>query len=224
MTDHKTDGPESPFSTPPSAKPALYRHGQALIAAAVFGFVLLAAAVFVFSERQAAKMDVGFPGFMESPFALIDQHGTARRNADFSGAPIALFFGYTYCPDVCPMTLSMLANNLDDVADRGIDPSALQILFITVDDERDTPDQLAAYLSLFDVPVTGLTGDAAALKVARGAFGAYAARVEGEDGVVLWDHSSAVYLYDADGRFTGTVTFDEPAEFSTEKLARLLSR
>ena len=72
--------------------------------------------------------------------------------------------------------------------------------------------------------MTGLTGDAAALKVARGAFGAYAARVEGEDGVVLWDHSSAVYLYDADGRFTGTVTFDEPAEFSTEKLARLLSR
>lgn len=194
------------------------------MAVAFFGFVLLAAGVFFLSERQAAKMDVGFPSFNESPFALTDQQGVLRRNADFAGAPIALFFGYTYCPDVCPMTLSMLANNLDEMADRGLDGSALQILFITVDHERDTSKQLAAYLSLFDIPVTGLTGDAAALKAARGAFGAYAKRVEGEDDVVLWDHSSAVFLYEADGRFTGTLTFDEPEEFSEEKLARLLSK
>ena len=224
MTDRQKDASNS--SSPASAYVSLAgsRRGFVLMAGALFGFVLLAAAVFFVSERQAAKMNVGFPGFADSPFTLTDQHGTERTNADFAGAPIALFFGYTYCPDVCPMTLNMLANNLDDVSDRGIDTSALQILFITVDDERDTPDQLAAYLSLFDVPVTGLTGDAVALKAARGAFGAYAKRVVGEDEVVLWDHSSAVYMYEADGKFTGTLTFDEPAEFSTEKLARLVSR
>ena len=223
MTDRQKDASNS--SSPASAYVSLAgsRRGFVLMAGALFGFVLLAAAVFFVSERQAAKMNVGFPGFADSPFTLTDQHGTERTNADFAGAPIALFFGYTYCPDVCPMTLSMLANNLDDVSERGIDTSALQILSVTVD-ERDTPDQLAAYLSLFDVPVTGLTGDAAALKAARGAFGAYAKRVEGEDGLVLWDHSSAVFLYEANGKFTGTLTFDEPVEFSIEKLARLLTR
>ena len=224
MTDHQHDTSDQDPSAPASALAPSRRRGSVLMAAAFLGFVLLAAAVFVLSERQAAKMNVGFPAFADSPFTLRDQSGAERTNTDFAGAPIALFFGYTYCPDVCPMTLSMLANNLDDVSERGIDTSALQILFVTVDDERDTPDQLAAYLSLFDVPVTGLTGDAAALKAARGAFGAYAKRVEGEDGLVLWDHSSAVFLYEANGKFTGTLTFDEPVEFSIEKLARLLTR
>lgn len=192
-----------------------------LAAVAVVAFVAVAGAVFWLSEQQARKMQVGIPDFSSQEFQLTDQSGASRSAADFAGAPVALFFGYTYCPDVCPMTLTLLTNSLDEVGDRGLDTAALQTIFVTVDAERDTPEQLAAYLSLFDTEVTGLTGSSEALVEVQRDFGAYASRVEREDGVVLWDHTATVYLYDADGRFTGTIVFNEPPEFVTEKLARL---
>ena len=192
-----------------------------LAAVAVVAFVAVAGAVFWLSEQQARKMQVDIPDFSSQEFRLTDQSGASRSAADFAGAPVALFFGYTYCPDVCPMTLTLLANALDEAGDRGLDTAALQTSFVTVDAERDTPDQLAAYLSLFDTEVTGLTGSSEALVKVQRDFGAYASRVEREDGVVLWDHTATVYLYDADGRFTGTIVFNEPPEFVTEKLARL---
>ena len=141
---------------------------------------------------------------------------------DSLGAPLAMFFGYTYCPDVCPMTLSVLQIAIDELSESGVDVSDLQVVFVTVDHERDTPEQLAAYLSLFDMPVTGLTGDAEALKAVQKSFGIYAKRVADTDGVVLWDHSSAVYLYDRGGAFSGTIVFEEPADFVRQKMERLL--
>ena len=193
-----------------------------LAAVAVVAFVAVAGAVFWLSEQQARKMQVGIPDFSSQEFRLTDQSGASRSAADFAGAPVALFFGYTYCPDVCPMTLTLLANALEEVGDRGLDTAALQTIFVTVDAERDTPEQLAAYLSLFDTEVTGLTGSSEALVKVQRDFGAYALRVEREDGVVLWAHTATVYLYDADGRFIGTIVFNEPPEFVTEKRARLL--
>ena len=192
-----------------------------LVAVAVVAFVAVAAAVFWLSEQQARKMQVGIPDFSSQEFLLTDQSGALRSAADFAGAPVALFFGYTYCPDVCPMTLTLLANALDEVGGRGLDTAALQTIFVTVDAERDTPEQLAAYLSLFDTEVTGLTGSSEALVKVQRDFGAYASRVARDDGVVLWDHTATVYLYEADGRFTGTIVFTEPPEFVIEKLARL---
>ena len=99
------------------------------------------------------------------------------------------------------MTLTLLADALDEVGDRGLDTAALQTIFVTVDAERDTPEQLAAYLSLFDTEVTGLTGSSEALVKVQRDFGAYASRVARDDGVVLGTMAT-VYLYDADGRFT----------------------
>lgn len=196
--------------------------GRGFVIGAVIGLCFLAGAVFWLAERQARQMDVGFRHFQDQAFELVDQTGVMRRNADFAGAPVALFFGYTYCPDVCPMTLTLLATSLDEVAARGGDPKSLRTIFMTVDAERDTPERLAAYLSLFDLPVTGLTGRAGQLASALKAFGAYAKRVEGEDGVVLFDHTATVYLYDETGAFTGTIAFNEPPEFTVEKLLRLL--
>ena len=192
-----------------------------LAAVAAVAFFAFAGAVFWLSEQQASKMQVGIPDFSSQEFRLTDQSGASRSAADFAGAPVALFFGYTYCPDVCPMTLTLLANALDEVGDRGLDTAALQTIFVTVDAERDTPEQLAAYLSLFDTEVTGLTGSSEALVKVQRDFGAYASRVARNDGVVLWDHTATVYLYDADGRLTGTIVFNEPLEFVTEKLANL---
>lgn len=214
----------TPMSTPtghPRQRHPRQRARLALILAAIAIFMAVAGSVFWLSEHQARKMNVGLPDFRGDLFTLVDQTGAERRPEDFAGAPVALFYGYSYCPDVCPMTLTLLASALDDVAARGIDTAPLQTILITVDAERDTPDQLAAYLSLFDMPVTGLTGSAAQLDAARRPFGAYARRVEDDDGVVLFDHSATVYLFDSEGRFTGTVVFNEPAEFVVEKLARL---
>ena len=137
---------------------------------AAIAFCLAAAGIFWFAERQARQMEFGFGNFQDRAFGLVDQTGAFRTNADFAGAPIALFFGYTYCPDVCPMTLTLLSTSLDEVAERGVDTTPLQTVFITVDAERDTPEQLAAYLSLFDLPVTGLTGDSRQLERAHDAL------------------------------------------------------
>ena len=212
----------------PLENPQTGRSGRAaarrmLAILATIAFLAVAGAVFWLSEQQARKMQVGIPDFTSQDFRLTDQSGATRTAADFAGAPVALFFGYTYCPDVCPMTLTLLANALDEVAARGLDTAPLQTIFVTVDAERDTPEQLAAYLSLFDTEVTGLTGSAAELADVQQNFSAYAARVKGDDGVVLWDHTATVYLYDAGGGFTGTIVFNEPPEFVTEKLARLFA-
>ena len=212
---------DNPLETPGPGRSGAKAARMMLAAVAVVAFVAVVGAVFWLSEQQARKMQFGILDFSSQEFRLTDQSGVSRSAADFAGAPVALFFGYTYCPDVCPMTLTLLANALDEVGDRGLNTAALQTIFVTVDAERDTPEQLAAYLSLFDTEVTGLTGSSEALVKVQRDFGAYASRVEREDGVVLWDHTATVYLYDADGRFTGTIVFNEPPEFVTEKLARL---
>ena len=136
----------------------------------------------------------GFPNFHDSEFALLDQNGEIRRASDFADKPIALFFGFTYCPDICPTTLMTLTAIQDQLAAEGKAANRLQILFVTVDPERDTPAQLNAYLSLFDTGVTGLTGTHADIQSALRHFGVYANR--SDDSVeYLFDHSAAVYLY-----------------------------
>jgi protein SCO1/2 len=192
---------------------------------AVVGILLfagLASGIFIFANRQAELSGLGFPAFEDTSFTLRDQKARIVTNADFQGSPIALFFGYSYCPDVCPMTLTVLGSALDEVKEAGIAVEDLQILFMTVDPERDTPEQLESYLGLFDMTVTGLTGDQTAVADALGNFGAYAKRVETSSGDILYDHSSAVYLYRANGQFKGTIVYNEPHRFVVEKLKSIL--
>lgn len=206
----------------PDSRPARQKSIRFLPAIACLIFVVLGVAIFALSENYARKTSVGFPAFHESPFTLRDQNGVQRTNADFAGQPIALFFGFTYCPDVCPTTLLSLAGAIDDLSALGLEASNIQIVFVSVDFERDTPQQLKDYLSLFDVPVIGLTGDAEAVKAAIGSFGAYAQKITDADGGYVYDHSAAVYLYRDDGTFKGTIVHNEPYEFIAEKLKSLL--
>ena len=185
-------------------------------------FLCLAAGVFVTSYKQAQKSVMGFPNFADSTFILIDQNGEVRKNTDFSSRPIALFFGFTYCPDVCPTTLLSLANSLENLSSEGVNTDRLHIIFISVDAERDTPQQLRDYFSLFEINVVGLTGDSQALANSRAAFGAFAEKIESRDGDFTFDHSAAVYLYKPDGSFAGTIVFNEPEEFIREKLRSVL--
>ena len=184
-------------------------------------FAALLVAVFLLSNRMAETTTVGFPNFQDSQFALLDQNGETRRPDDFAGKPIALFFGFTYCPDICPTTLMTLTATQDQLAADGEPTDDLQILFVTVDPERDTPAQLNAYLSLFDTSVTGLTGARADIASTLRHFGVYAEKTgDGDD--YLYDHSAAVYLYRADGSFKGTIVHNEPSEYMVEKIKSIL--
>jgi len=184
-------------------------------------FIAILVAVFVVSNRMAATTSVGFPNFQDSQFALIDQYANPRQPADFAGKPIALFFGFTYCPDICPTTLMTLTSAQDEIAAAGQTADHLQILFVTVDPERDSPAQLQAYLGMFDVAVTGLTGTPDAIQSTLKHFGIYAEKTgDGDD--YLYDHSAAVYLYRADGSFKGTIVHNEPFAYVIEKIKSIL--
>jgi len=213
---------KKPLPKPTGTTPHQQRSKTGWIIAAALLFLGLAISVFLISDQFAQKTTIGIPQFQDNHIKLIDQNGIARNQDDFADRPIALFFGFTYCPDVCPTTLTTLAAARDDLESAGIDTKALQILFITVDPERDTPEQLKQYLSLFDADVTGLTGSPDKVRSVLQQFGVYAQKNDQGDGDYLYDHSAAVFLYRDDGSFKGTIVHNEPIAFITEKLKSIL--
>ena len=213
---------KKPLPKPTGTTPHQQRSKTGWIIAAALLFLGLAISVFLISDQFAQKTTIGIPQFQDNQIELIDQNGIARNQDDFANRPIALFFGFTYCPDVCPTTLTTLAAARDDMESAGIDTTALQILFITVDPERDKPEQLKQYLSLFDANVTGLTGSLNKVRSVLQQFGVYAQKTDQGDGDYLYDHSAAVFLYRDDGSFKGTIVHNEPIAFITEKLKSIL--
>ena len=213
---------KKPLPKPTGTTPHQQRSKTGWIIAAALLFLGLAISVFLISDQLAQKTTIGIPQFQDNHIELIDQNGIARNQDDFADRPIALFFGFTYCPDVCPTTMTTLAAARDNLESAGIDTKALQILFITVDPERDTPEQLKQYLSLFDADVTGLTGSPDKVRSVLQQFGVYAQKNDQGDGDYLYDHSAAVFLYRDDGSFKGTIVHNEPIAFITEKLKSIL--
>jgi protein SCO1 len=131
-------------------------------------------------------------------FTLVDEHGAAWSLGAQHGKTIALFFGYTHCTDVCPETLAMLARAVNGL---GAGASHTEIVFITVDPQRDTPPVLARYVSRFDAPsIVGLTGTPAELKPVYSAYRVWAQRIPGgtKTGYEM-AHSSTVYIIGPDG-------------------------
>ena len=133
-----------------------------------------------------------------SDFRLIDHHGRPRTLADFRGKVVAIFFGYTHCPDMCPTALAELAQTLKQV---GKESDGVQVLFITVDPARDTPKVLAQYVPAFDPRFLGLYGDPdTTAKVAAAYKVFFAAQRPNASGNYTIDHTAAVYLIDRRGR------------------------
>ena len=221
MKQYDTTSPKSAETKPNHQRRLSARKVGWVIATALL-FTGLAVAVFLISDKIAKKTTLGIPQFQDNHIELIDQNGIARNEDDFADRPIALFFGFTYCPDVCPTTLTMLAVARDNLDSAGINTKALQIIFITVDPERDTPEQLKQYLSLFDANVTGLTGSPDKVRSVLQQFGIYAQKNGQGDADYLYDHSAAIFLYLGDGSFKGTIVHNEPIAFITEKIKSIL--
>ena len=147
------------------------------------------------------------------PFTLVAGDGQPYSSARLAGQPFAIFFGFTHCPDVCPTTLARLARLRRQLGD-----DRFAIIFVTVDPERDGPQEVGRYTALFDTPVIGLTGSAAQINHVKRQFGIFSAKVEQPGGGYSVDHSASVFLFGRDGTFAATIA---PGEGDTPALAKL---
>lgn len=169
--------------------------------------------------QEAGGMDRIAATSIGGPFTLTDQHGDTVTEAALKGHPSALFFGYTFCPDVCPTTLFEISGWLEKL---GPDADKLGVYFVSVDPERDTQETLAEYLSAFDPRITGLTGTSEAVAEIIKGYRVFARKVPLDGGGYIMDHTATVYLLDSDGNFTGTIDYQEDPEVALKKLRRLV--
>lgn len=155
------------------------------------------------------------------PFELASTRGGTISSESLKGRPFAIFFGYTFCPDVCPTTLLDLSNVIKDL---GPDADRMQFLFVSVDPARDTVEQLKLYLSSFDPHISGATGSEAEIAGVTRRYRAIYEKVPGKGaGDYTVNHTATTYLMDAQGRFQGTINYQEKPEVVLVKLKRLIS-
>lgn len=150
-------------------------------------------------------------------FTLTDHHGQPQSLTEFRGAPLFLFFGYTHCPDVCPLTLRALDRALAAAGPAAEDAS---VLLITVDPERDTPEVLASYVAGFGANVVGLTGEEAAIREILASYGAYSE--PGHEHPQLLSHTSLIFGVDSEGLIRVLLRPDAPADEFQQDVEALL--
>lgn len=200
--------------TPPRRRrvPAL-RIALWFLVAAVLSLLVL---VWVFG-RQEAETVLGAAEPYGVPFALVNQNGAPVTEAAVRGRPTALFFGFTHCPDVCPTTLYELAGYQKALKAEGHD---LNIVFVSVDPERDTPDILKTYVGALSPDITAITGQPDQVAAMLKGYGAYSKKVPQGDDYTM-DHTASVIMLDKSGRFVGTIAYGENPDTARAKLERL---
>ncbi len=184
---------------------------------AVIGVLL---AVLMFSVAAYMWFGDGSQTAIGGPFTLENAQGQAVTDRNFRGKYMLVYFGYTYCPDVCPTTLQSIANAMDAMG-----PKAAQVvpIFITVDPWRDTPAVVGRYAAAFSPRLVGLTGTPEEIAKVEREYHVYAAKHEtGNGGEYSMDHSSVIYLMDRDGRFVAPVEEGAPQQMAAD-ISRLMS-
>jgi protein SCO1/2 len=188
-------------------------------------FVLVAVAVLVSGCSEPAPPPFRGTDITGAPygakFALTDHKGVERRLADFRGKVVTLFFGYTQCPDVCPTNMATMAEVMKLLGDEA---KRVQVLFVTVDPERDTRELLAEYVPAFHPDFLGLRGDEAATRAAAQEFKIFYQKVPGQTaGSYTMDHSAGTYLLDPAGRLRVYVKHGETPEAIAHDVRLLLA-
>ena len=158
-------------------------------------------------------------GTVGGPFTLTDSSGHKHSDSEFRGKLMIVYFGYTFCPDVCPADLMAITQALDEL---GPAASGIQPVFITVDPERDTQDVLKDYLSSFDPHVVGLTGDLPSITKVAKEYRAYFKKVPLDGGGYTMDHTAITYLMDREGRFVSPFNLKRTPEAAAADLRRQL--
>jgi protein SCO1/2 len=159
-------------------------------------------------------------GVTGQEFALASTQGGTFTQNDLRGTPSLVFFGYTFCPDVCPTTL---AETTAWRAALDLAPEDLRIIFVTVDPERDTPEMVKDYVEAFDPSIIGLVGSVEETENAKKAFGVFSEKVgEPDDPYYLVNHSALTFLIDENGQFEGTIAYQEAQDTAVAKVKRLV--
>ena len=184
---------------------------------------LAGAAVLLGEVQRSAQTGASPPGAARigGPFTLTSHTGERFSSDSLAGKPYLIFFGFTHCPDICPTTLLEVTQHL---AELGPKADTLNVLFVTVDPARDTPEHLGRYLSAFDKRIIGLTGSEAETDAVRKLYRAYAEKVPGKDGDYTMNHTASVYLMDRAGNLASTMVFEESEPVRRQKIAKLLER
>ena len=191
-----------------------------VIAIAAFAFVAFATVGRVYlvdkhnEDGGTGSVQIG------GTFDLIDHTGKAVSDKDFHGKYMLVYFGYTFCPDVCPTSLSLIAGALDELT-----PAQLQNVtpvFITVDPERDTPEAMAAYVEHFHDQMVGLSGTTKQIKDIARKYKAYYAKVGTDPDTYTMDHSSITYLIGPDGKYAAHFGHNTPSDQMAKRLADFL--
>ena len=189
--------------------------------------VIIAVSALIYATSQMPPA----PGVRESgqaliggDFDLVAHTGETVTNADFEGRPMLIYFGFTYCPDVCPMSLQVMAQALRELDED--DRAQFQPLLISLDPERDTPEALAQYVEtpVFPDGLIGLTGSDEQIARAARAYRVYYARSDADGSMAeyLIDHSSLIYLMDRQGRCVEVFPHATPPERIAQALQRFL--
>ncbi|WP_020174586.1 SCO family protein [Methyloferula stellata] len=189
-----------------------------------FAFGMLIAVSIVMGGVGMAGMLPASPAsrnsILRETFTLVDANGTDTQ-ATLKGKPSVIYFGYTYCPEFCPTTLTDLSRWIQKL---GADANDLNYIFVTVDPERDTPKVLSEYLSSFNNRIHGYTGTPDQIAKVAKSYHVYYKRVPSSDGGYYLDHSAAIYLIGPDGRVEDIIPYKEDDDAAVAKLKRLAGR
>ena len=158
----------------------------------------------------------GGAGAIGGPFELVDHTGQTVTDADFADRPVLIYFGYTFCPDVCPLDTARNAQAIDLLAERGYEVTPV---FVSVDHQRDTLEALAEYVRFMHPEMIGLTGSAEQLREAARAYRVYYAVQETEDDFYLIDHSTFSYFLLPEHGFVDVIRRDQSPEQVADMLA-----
>ncbi len=153
-----------------------------------------------------------------APFQLVDQNGAAITHDAFAGRPVALFFGFTHCPNICPTTLFELSAWLSELGEEG---ERIGAFFVTLDPARDTPEVMKSYVSAFSRRIVGITGEATRIAALAKAWRVFVRKVPLEGNDYTIDHTASVFLVRPDGTLQGTIGYGEGTAVAIRKLKNL---
>jgi protein SCO1 len=195
------------------------RHISLTALAAIAGFFGMVLCIAFLASSTGPGKDTSTAA-IGGPFALVDDTDAPVTENVLAGKPYTIYFGYTYCPEICPTTLLDLSRWITEL---GTGADKLNYVFVTVDPQRDTPQLMHAYLSSFDKRIRGFTGTPEQIaKIAR-QYRVYYKKIPTKDGSYVMDHSSIIYLMGSDAKFISMIAYQENDASAVAKLRNLVA-
>ncbi len=185
----------------------------------IAGVAMVASGVFFFNSSDGLKQAI-HAAPIGGPFTLVDDNGMTVTEKILAGKPSAIYFGYTYCPDVCPTTLLDLSRWIQKL---GPDADKLNYVFVTIDPERDTPELMHTYLSSFDSHIRGFTGTPEQIAQIAREYRVYYKQVPTDDGGYVMDHSAIIYLMGPNDNFVTVIPYHQDDASALVKLKGLIA-